>query len=48
MEFLNGVNKSTDSKYGRYEFWVVISFPFQQVLQAMDWLYANKNKAKQQ
>lgn len=28
MEFLNGVNKIIDSKYGRFEFWVVFLFPF--------------------
>lgn len=27
MEFLNGVNKIIDSKYGRFEFWVAFSFP---------------------
>lgn len=28
MEFLNGVNKFIDSKYGRFEFWVAFLFPF--------------------
>lgn len=49
MEFLNGVNKIIDSKYGRFEFWVVffVSLP-NRFCRPEDWLYSNREKAKQQ
>lgn len=49
MEFLNGVNKIIDSKYGRFEFWgFFVSLP-NRFCRPEDWLHENRGKkAKQQ